>query len=318
MHWLCKLKGHDFVYEPPIVYCQRCGEFRHNPTSAPAGIKNTDAEIRDGVWSDSTKPPGANIDAAISTRSSHSLADVEGEIQDETGAPSADAQTLYDILANADQGTLTTSGDSIADRIDDYISNAGVDPAIVKRQSKLNGWSKSMQYSAPREVSTAVSGGASATFGDNGVALSPGTTTGDEVYLKGIDFGGVGGISHIITGILYVCVDAPPLTDSIELGHLFTSANMDRGGYLDLTSQVYHAAATTAGATTPAVDDATLLIVDQDFVNSQTVFTQEGGVDETVTIGSVDNTTSGGLVVGESNGAGETIRVYHAYQKFLT
>lgn len=31
MHWLCKLFGHDFEYDPPLVYCKRCGEYKHNP-----------------------------------------------------------------------------------------------------------------------------------------------------------------------------------------------------------------------------------------------------------------------------------------------
>lgn len=42
--------------------------------------KNTDAEIRDGVWSDSTKAAGANLDAAVSSRSSHSASDVNGTL----------------------------------------------------------------------------------------------------------------------------------------------------------------------------------------------------------------------------------------------
>lgn len=42
--------------------------------------KNTDAEIRDGVWSDSTKAAGANLDAAVSSRSSHSATDVNGSL----------------------------------------------------------------------------------------------------------------------------------------------------------------------------------------------------------------------------------------------
>jgi len=35
MSWLCKLIGHDFEHDPPVLYCRRCGEAKHNPTSAP-------------------------------------------------------------------------------------------------------------------------------------------------------------------------------------------------------------------------------------------------------------------------------------------
>lgn len=48
--------------------------------------------------------------------------ETEAEIQDEVGSPSADGQTLYDILANADVDALTTHGDSLANRIDDNLA----------------------------------------------------------------------------------------------------------------------------------------------------------------------------------------------------
>jgi len=38
MSWICKLAGHDFKHDPPILYCRRCGKFKHNPTSIPPAV----------------------------------------------------------------------------------------------------------------------------------------------------------------------------------------------------------------------------------------------------------------------------------------
>lgn len=50
---------------------------------------------------------------------------VESELEEEIGNPSADGQTLYDILANTALTALTTNGDSLADRI---LENLAKDP----------------------------------------------------------------------------------------------------------------------------------------------------------------------------------------------
>jgi len=40
MNWLCKLFGHKIRHSGDILYCERCGWARHNPTSRPAGIRD--------------------------------------------------------------------------------------------------------------------------------------------------------------------------------------------------------------------------------------------------------------------------------------
>jgi len=305
MHWLCKLFGHDFKYEPPLVYCQRCGEYKHNPFRSAGGVKNTDAEIRDGVWSDSTKAPGANIDAAISSRSSHSLADVEGEIQDETGTPSADNQTLYDILANADQGTLTTSGDSIADRIDDYISNAGVDPATVRREAGVTGFRKMMGTSQPREIATSVSGG-SVTFDSNGAHVTAGTTSGDTAALLPVDWlDGPGQVGIIKAVIIFKPEQATPYGDAFRVG-IDSGVTAGDGAVLNLMDGVYEAGGTTASATLPAQNEWSTLSIEVDFDVGETRFQQEGDVSESVTIGNVGSMFDNGTH-STSNGNGEEV-----------
>jgi len=260
MHWLCKLKGHDFVYEPPIVYCQRCGEFRHNPTTKPAGIKNTDAEIRDGVWSDSNKAPGANIDAKI--------------------------------------------------------SEAGVDPAIVKRQAGVQGVSLFLGGTQPRQILTETVGGGSVSFNVNGANVSAGTTTGDTAEIHSISRTWAGNVDLIRTVVLYVCDWAPPYTDDVEIGSCYHVVNADNGGYLDLTTEEYHAGASTAAATTPAADSYSVLIVEQDFVDGETRFEQRGAVNETATIAAVDEGTFG-ICTMESNGGGGLIRIAFLKQEIF-
>jgi len=305
MHWLCKLFGHDFTYEPPLIYCQRCGEYMHNPfQSGGAGVKNTDAEIRDGVWSDSNKAPGANIDATISSRSSHSLADVEGEIQDETGAPSADNQTLYDILANADQGTLTTSGDSIADRIDDYVSNAGVNPAIVRREAGVQGWAQSFQYVQPDEVATSTTGGGSVTFEDIGAKMTAGTTSGDTAKLKGLDLQYTDYVDLIKLVAVITSRSTTPPTDDVEIGICRDGVNTDAGAYLDFTAQQYHAGYTTTAATVPAGNEPIVLVVEIDYAAGESRFEQRGAVNETATIADT-NPPEWVIAQLNSNGGGE-------------
>jgi len=46
---LCKLGFHDWKHSPPIFYCRRCGEAKHNPTSVPppAGAGQPDFIIHD-------------------------------------------------------------------------------------------------------------------------------------------------------------------------------------------------------------------------------------------------------------------------------
>jgi len=311
MNWLCKLIGHKIRHSGDILFCERCGWAKHNPTTPPAGVKNTDAEIRDGVWSDSNKAPGANIDAAISSRSSHSLANVEGEIQDETGAPSADNQTLYDILANADQGTLTTSGDSIADRIDDYVSNAGVDPAIVRRKAGVQGWAHSLPYTQPDEIGTEVTGGGSVSFTKDGAVTNPGTTTGDVAKVYSLN----NPYSDSLDLLRFVGIITPwvttPYTDDTEVGLTHPNVNNDYGAYLDLTAEEYHAGASTSAATLPAQYSTSVLIIEIDFAAGETRFEQRGSVSETATIADTSAPYNGRVLM-NSNGAGDEL-----YTRFM-
>jgi len=260
MHWLCKLKGHDFVYEPPIVYCQRCGEFRHNPTTKPAGIKNTDAEIRDGVWSDSTKAPGANIDAKI--------------------------------------------------------SNAGVDPAIVRREAGVQGWAKALQQGQPRGMATSVTGGGSVTFDKFGANVSAGTTTGDTARVMTVYMYAPDTLDLIKFVATYSTNYNTPLTDDVEIGLSDTGVNTDVGAYLDLTTQEYHAGATTSAAATPALGDLTVLLIEIDFAAGETRFEQRGGVSESATIAEV-NFPYEARINTNSNGTGETLRMQFIKEVYI-
>jgi len=42
MNWLCKLFGHKIRHSGDILYCERCGWAKHNPTSPPAGVTDHD------------------------------------------------------------------------------------------------------------------------------------------------------------------------------------------------------------------------------------------------------------------------------------
>jgi len=273
VHWLCKLFGHSFEYEPPLVYCKRCGEYKHNPFRSAGGI---------------------------------SLADVEGEIQDETGAPSADNQTLYDILANADQGTLTTSGDSIADRIDDYISNAGVDPAIVKRESGIFGFECSLANSAPREITTTTSGGAVNFTSEDGMAVNPSTTSGNTAKVKTIGPGfGSFDLRKIVTAIKPL--DPTPFADDFEAGFTGYGVNTDSGAYIDFTTAEYHAGTNTAAATLPGQGNVSILIIESDSAANETRFEQRGAVNESVTVAGASSPNTDERIQVNSNGNGERV-----------
>jgi len=42
VNWLCKLIGHKIRHSGKILYCERCGWAKHNPTSPPAGVTDHD------------------------------------------------------------------------------------------------------------------------------------------------------------------------------------------------------------------------------------------------------------------------------------
>lgn len=112
--------------------------------TATATDKNTDGEIRDGVWSDSTKAAGANLDAAVSSRSSHSwdpdgVIPSSGTVQTDpadptTGTLSADGteQTVF-TMSPATAGTAhyyldlanMASGDTVVVREKADVDNGG-------------------------------------------------------------------------------------------------------------------------------------------------------------------------------------------------
>jgi len=73
------------------------------------GIKNTDAEIRDAVLNDATKFPGGNIDAAISSRSSHSAADVRQSVCSGDDPAGSIGKLLNDYLDAAVSGRSSHS-----------------------------------------------------------------------------------------------------------------------------------------------------------------------------------------------------------------
>ena len=100
-----------------------------------SGIKNTDAEMRDAVLNDATKFAGGNIDAAITTRSSHSATNVRQSVC-VTGDPgNSIGKALYEIYVNR----LTTARAGYLDEINavalaqnagSVASNAEVDSLV--------------------------------------------------------------------------------------------------------------------------------------------------------------------------------------------
>ena len=80
-------------------------------------------EIRDSILSDGTAFPGARIDAAISTRSSHSAADAADAVWDEALAGHAAAGSAGEAQAHLDADVSTRSSHSAAD-VDTVLSAA--------------------------------------------------------------------------------------------------------------------------------------------------------------------------------------------------
>lgn len=117
---------------------------------ASATDKNTDAEIRDGVWSDGTKAPGANLDKAISELNDLSQSDIlsDGTPFDGSNidAPISDAGRGVDWSSKTPKRTTKESfnqGESISVTGSGYFIGAyakeGADVNFVNLQIDIDG-----------------------------------------------------------------------------------------------------------------------------------------------------------------------------------
>jgi len=235
--------------------------------------------------------------------------ELKRELEEEIGEPSADAQTIYDILANADIDGLTTQGNSLSDRIKGNI------PSTLKRESALFGWQSALTYTQPDRVATSTTGGGSVTFGEEGAEVKPGTTAGDVARLKGY-FADHARSGKVKTAFIFYLQTAPPYTNEFEMGWMDLNVNQDIGAYIDLTSEEYHAGTTTQALPSLNANAITLLEIEIGFDVGETEFhlkQPDAGVDETVTL-SETNRGRRGMVISNSNGASEAVRVFYAKQ----
>lgn len=222
---------------------------------AGGGIKNTEAEIRDGVVNDATKFAGANIDAKI--------------------------------------------------------SEAGVDPAIVRREARAQGFSTTLINSQPREIITSTIGSGEILWTSSGASVSAGVTSGDAAKLRALNALYLGGVELLKATVIFIPYDTPPFTDDAEIGWLTTNVGGTSGAYLDLTSGEYIAGASSSAATLPAAEEISILAIEIDFNAGETRFKQRGSVTEDVTIAEV-SLPNQGLCIMNSNTIGETIYVMYA------
>lgn len=194
----------------------------------------------------------------------------------------------------------------------------GVDAAFKPEyQSGILGFEKPLHFALPHQASTTTTGGGSVTAKKWGTHVEPGGTAGDEAHLE---VGGIvtdGDVSKAITQVCLRVDAATPFTDDYQIGNVEASAGIDKNAsaFLDMETAEYKViggGGTTysAAATLPSNKSLMLLTIETDFVNGETVFTQEGKVNESVTISQTESQGNRpGVVVSQSNGNADGTRV---------
>lgn len=234
--------------------------------SGSQGVKNTSQEILDAVTSDSTAFAGGNIsnlDALVSSRSSHADPDPNGYID----AP---------------------------------VSNAGVDPDIVRQESIPLTMLNDFHYSQPSSVTTSATGSASVTFGENGGHVDVGSTSGDTAQIKMGRQDNPSARYHIIK-LFFNTVVTPPTGDIVRVG--IGTNNDPYGAFLDLSNEVVKVNSTTQAVSLGSANVGMHVRIIIDRADDSTTFMADTEYDSfSVTINESPNNLEGGIVYCESTG----------------
>lgn len=171
--------------------------------------------------------------------------------------------------------------------------------SALKRFELLNyagrsGWHKFLINSAPREVETAATGGAAATFSSNGLRLYPGGTSGDNARADAMNDGigdyDIQGATHIRVfawGLNYTITY--PTTDIFRIG--FGCVQPFEGGdeaYIDFQQDAYSVNGTSqALGFTPSTGEGYRTIIENLSGSGVRFTTYKGGqLEEQVVVGS--------------------------------
>ena len=162
----------------------------------------------------------------------------------------------------------------------------------VLHRSGVAGIDVNFVYRIPDEAKVATSGNAGYRVGDYGLWVGNSGTTGDTAQIQSMRLNVLTDFSKVIS-VFDLWVLESPVTDDVEVGSIDGSGvNADSGAYFDLTAEQYHVGATTKAATIPSAYTNTRLVIEEDFVNHETTFTQSArstGVNESVTFGTVNS-----------------------------
>lgn len=180
-------------------------------------------------------------------------------------------------------------------------------------RSDLTGFSAYMAGTFPDTLSSTTTGGGSVATGQYHTDITAGGTAGDTAYLGNITTNsGFGDFSRVIAQFTFIA-GQDMWNDEFMLGfgQTLSDRSDNENGALDFTNGVYRVGSNTASATLPGTNDCIELIVDVDFDNNETTFSQTGSVNESVTIGAVPFSVDAKyLAMAESNGNGDGIGLH--------
>lgn len=245
--------------------------------------------------------------------------EVEEEVQDEVGRPSAQNQTLYDLLANADVDSATAANDSLLDRLRSLLDapetnraqwfDGVLDASYAFRESQTYG------LSAPSDgFTSSASGGGSVTHTAYGMELSAGTTSGDTA--RAGQYTSMAWKEYRL-GVLeynFLPKTTTPWTDDCNVGTIKPGAGVGQTGggdmYVDLKNEQYVHGSNTL-AFNSSIGSRTRITFVTDFRNGDTTVYRDGSK-----VGTMTGPDSWGdslfVFALNSNGNGETIRVQRA------
>ena len=210
-------------------------------------------EIRDSILSDSTPFAGANIDAAISSRSSHSAADVDTVLTASHGAGSwAGAATAPQVIRDA-MKLAPTAGAPAAGSIDAHLDTVEADTSTMEPlvSTNLNATVSSRSSHSAADVDTTLSAshGAGSWLSATGFAVA-----GDamDLVVDAVDASAVAatGAAEIRDAIL---TDATPFAGA-DIDAAISSRSSHSASDVDTVLTASHGAGSWAGlATAPQV-----------------------------------------------------------------